>query len=66
MFARFSTVAGEFGSPDTAPATRVASRLPKFIQVRQLGHVYQADPEYGGRVAAGLGISMDDVMGKAA
>ena len=40
--------------------------VPKFIQVRQLGHFYQADPEYGGRVAAGLGISMDEVMGKAA
>jgi catalase len=40
--------------------------VPKFIQVRQIGHFYKADPDYGGRVAAGLGIPMDESIGKAA
>ena len=40
--------------------------VPKFIQERQIGHFYKADPDYGSRVAAGLGISMDEVIGKAA
>jgi catalase len=35
--------------------------VPRAIQLRQLGHFWRADPDYGARVAAGLGISMDDV-----
>jgi catalase len=35
--------------------------VPRPIQLRQLGHFWRADPDYGARVAAGLGISMDDV-----
>ena len=37
--------------------------VPSFIQVRQLGHFYQADPDYGTRVAAGLGIPVDEIPG---
>ena len=33
---------------------------------RQVTHFYTADPEYGSHVAAGLGIPMDEVIGKAA
>lgn len=40
--------------------------VPRFIQVRQIGHFYQADPDYGGRVAEGLGIKLDEVIGKVA
>jgi catalase len=40
--------------------------VPKSIQVRQIGHFYKADPDYGGRVATGLGIPMDESIGKAA
>ena len=40
--------------------------VPKFIQVRQIGHFYKADPEYGSRVAQGLGIGIQEVIGKAA
>jgi catalase len=40
--------------------------VPKFIQVRQTGHFCRADPEYGSRVAAGLGIDTQEVIGKAA
>jgi len=28
--------------------------------------LYHADPDYGGRVAAGLGIKIDEVIGKVA
>jgi catalase len=39
---------------------------PRFIQVRQMDHFYKADPDYGSRVANGLGISIDEIIGKAA
>jgi catalase len=35
--------------------------VPRFIQVRQLRHFFKADPDYGARVAAGLGIPIDEV-----
>jgi catalase len=35
--------------------------VPRAIQLRQLGHLFRADQDYGARVAAGLGISMDEV-----
>ena len=28
------------------------------IKIRQINHFYKADPEYGTRVAAGLGLSL--------
>jgi catalase len=40
--------------------------VPRFIQVRQIGHFFKADAAYGTAVADGLGIRMDEVMGKAA
>ena len=40
--------------------------VPRFIQVRQIGHFYKADADYGGRVAEGLGIKVDEIIGKAA
>ena len=40
--------------------------VPRFIQVRQLGHFLKADPDYGSRVAAGLSIRIDEIIGKAA
>ncbi len=40
--------------------------VPRFIQVRQLGHFYRADPEYGSRVANSLGINVDEIISKAA
>lgn len=40
--------------------------VPKFIQLRQIGHFHKADPEYGSRVAGGLGIDIQEVIGKAA
>ncbi len=40
--------------------------VPRFIQVRQIGHFYQADADYGSRVARGLGINIDEVVTKAA
>ncbi len=40
--------------------------VPRFIQIRQLGHFYKADPDYGAGVAAGLGIDIGDVLGKVA
>jgi len=40
--------------------------VPTFIQLRQIGHFYKADPEYGSRVAGGLGIDIQEVIGKAA
>lgn len=36
--------------------------VPKFIQVRQLKHFYQADPAYGKGVAEGLGIAVSEVI----
>jgi catalase len=40
--------------------------VPRFIQLRQIGHFYKADADYGGRVAEGLGIKIDEVIGKVA
>ncbi|MBI2799445.1 MAG: catalase [Gammaproteobacteria bacterium] len=40
--------------------------VPTFIQKRQLGHFYKAEPDYSSRVAAGLGIAINEVTGKAA
>jgi len=40
--------------------------VPRFIQVRQLGHFFRADADYGGRVAAALGIPSDELPGRAA
>ena len=37
-------------------------QVPRFIQERQLGHFLAADPEYGARVAAGLGIEVESIM----
>jgi catalase len=34
--------------------------VPRYIQVRQLAQFYRADPDYGLRVAAGLGIPADE------
>jgi len=34
--------------------------VSRVIQLRQLGHFYKADPDYGARVAAGLGIAADE------
>lgn len=42
------------------------SGVPKPIQLRQIGHFHRADPDYGGRVAAGLGIDIQEIIGKAA
>jgi catalase len=39
--------------------------VPRFILVRQIGHFYKADPEYGSHVADRLGIKIDEI-GKAA
>lgn len=38
------------------------SSAPRFIQLRQLKHFYQADPEYGKGVAAGLGIDAKEIV----
>jgi catalase len=40
--------------------------LPRFIQIRQIGHFCRANPDYGGCAAKGLGISIDEIIGKAA
>jgi catalase len=40
--------------------------VPRFIQIRQIGHFCKADPAYGSRVAEGLGIGIDEILGKAA
>ena len=40
--------------------------VPRFIQVRQVGHFYKADADYGGRVAEGLGVKIDEIIGRAA
>jgi catalase len=40
--------------------------LPRFVQVRQIGHFYRANRDYGSRVANGLGIFMNEIIGKAA
>jgi catalase len=40
--------------------------VPRRIQLRQIGHFYKADPDYGAQVASGLGIKLDEIIGKAA
>lgn len=40
--------------------------VPRFIQVRQITHFYRADPEYGTRVASGLGVDIEELVGRAA
>jgi catalase len=40
--------------------------VPRFIQLRQLGHFFKADPDYGARVATILGISVDEIDGRKA
>jgi len=34
--------------------------VPEQIQQRQIGHFAKADPEYGRRVAEGLGLKIDE------
>jgi catalase len=36
--------------------------VPEFIVVRQLIHVYKADPEYGRGVAKKLGMDMENYV----
>ncbi len=38
--------------------------VPREIQVRQIGHFHKADPDYGTRVATGLGIQIEQIIGK--
>jgi catalase len=40
--------------------------VPRIIQERQLGHFAKADPDYGARVASGLGIAVEAIVGQAA
>jgi catalase len=40
--------------------------VPREIQVRQVGHFHKADPDYGRRVAAGLGIDLREAISHAA
>ena len=40
--------------------------VPRFIQVRQIGQFCKADPDYGGHVAEGLGVKIDDTIGETA
>jgi catalase len=40
--------------------------VPRVIQERQLVHFYKADPDYGARVASGLGIAVEAIVGQAA
>lgn len=37
--------------------------VPRVIQVRQTGHFYKADPDYGSNVASGLGIAIGEITG---
>ena len=39
--------------------------VPRQIQLRQIGHFHKADPGYGSRVAEGLGIGIDEIIGRA-
>lgn len=57
---------------DTAARSRLVGNIvagmtgvPKRIQLRQLAHFYRADPDYGGGVAAGLGLQIKEVEGLA-
>jgi catalase len=38
--------------------------VPQRIQELQIKHFYKADPAYGSGVAEGLGLKVDDVVGK--
>ena len=38
--------------------------VPRQIQVRQIGHFHKADPGYGGAVAKGLRIDIEEVVGQ--
>jgi catalase len=40
--------------------------VPRFIQLRQLAQFYQADVDYGAQMAHSLGLSLDEVIGRAA
>ncbi|MEO8314502.1 MAG: catalase [Pseudomonadota bacterium] len=40
--------------------------VPRIIQERQLGHFHKADPDYGARVAKGLCIAVEAIVGQAA
>ena len=44
----------------------VLKTVPRFIQLRQIGHFSKADADYGARVAEGLGIKTGEIAGKAA
>ena len=44
----------------------VLKTVPRFIQLRQIGHFFKADADYGTRVAEGLGIKTGEIAGKAA
>jgi catalase len=37
--------------------------VPRFIQVPQIDRFHKADPAYGSRVAEGLDIKMEEVIG---
>jgi catalase len=41
----------------------VLKTVPRLIQVRQTGHFYKADTDYGSNVASGLGIAIDEIIG---
>jgi catalase len=55
-YAGISIIAGERG-----PVL-----MQDFQLIEKMAHFHQADPDYGGRVAAGLGIAIEEVIGKAA
>ncbi|MEK6986871.1 MAG: catalase-related domain-containing protein, partial [Candidatus Thermoplasmatota archaeon] len=38
---------------------RAMKNVPREIQLRQIGHFYRADPNYGRGVARGLGIEKE-------
>ncbi len=44
----------------------VLMAVPRYILLRQVGHFYRADPDYGSRVADRLGIGIEEIIGKAA
>ena len=44
----------------------VLTAVPRHILLRQIGHFYKADADYGSRVADRLGVGIDEIIGKAA
>ena len=44
----------------------VLTAVPRHILLRQIGHFYKADVDYGSRVADRLGVGIDEIIGKAA